>query len=96
MRKDKQKILGEVFNDEQVKTFLDGQPPEGVNLDYHLLERAYRGMNIENFETYLGFFTEAGRDLNATNPQGQTLLQIVSTHGHGEDYAAALKAKGAN
>ena len=29
--------------------FLNGTPPAGVAADYYLLERAYRGMNEENF-----------------------------------------------
>ena len=72
LKKDKQKVLGEVFDDERVKSFLNFQPPAGVSADYHLLEKAYRGMNIENFVTFLAFFKQAGYDLNATNPDGQT------------------------
>jgi ankyrin repeat protein len=95
LKKDKEKILGEVFDDERVKSFLDYQPPAGVDRDYHLLEKAYRGMNIDNFKTFLTFFSEAGHNLNATNPDGKTLMQIAGEHGHGGDYVQALKAAGA-
>jgi hypothetical protein len=96
VKKDKQKVLGEVFDDERVKSFLDYQPPAGVKRDFHLLEKAYRGMNLENFVTFLGFFTQAGHNINAVNPEGMSLTQIVSQHGHGADYVEALKAAGAN
>lgn len=92
LKKDKQKVLGEVFDDARVKSFLDYQAPAGVSTDFHLLEKAYRGMNIDNFATFLTFFTDAGYNLNALNPEGQTLVQIASQHGHGGDYVTALKA----
>ena len=95
LKKDKQKVLGEVFDDERVKRFLEYQSPAGVSIDFHLLEKAYRGMNIDNFATFLTFFTEAGHDLNPINPDGHTLLQIVSQHAQGGEYVAALKAAGA-
>jgi len=95
LKKDKQKVLGEVFDDERVKSFLNYEAPAGVRSDFHLLEKAYRGMNIDNFTTFLGFFAEAGHDLNAANPEGHTLMQIANQHGHGGDYVAALKTAGA-
>ena len=95
LKKDKQKVLGEVFDDERVKSFLDYQAPKGVSTDFHLLEKAYRGMNIDNFVTFLGFFKEAGRDLNATNPDGKTLAEVAGEHGHGVEYVDALRAAAA-
>lgn len=96
LKKDKQKVLGEVFDDERVKSFLDYQPPAGVDGDFHLLEKAYRGMNLDNFATFLQFFTQAGHNLDATNPEGKTLVEIASEHGHGGDYVGALRAAGAS
>ncbi|MGH1371408.1 MAG: PA4642 family protein [Cellvibrionaceae bacterium] len=95
LKKDKQKVLGEVFDDERIKTFLDIQPYGDMNADFHVLEKAYRGMKAENFETFVKFFKQDNRDLNAAGEDGKTLLQIVSEHRLGEDYAAILKAAGA-
>ena len=95
LKKDKEKVLGEVFDDARVKSFLDYQAPTGISTDFHLLEKAYRGMNIANFVTFLNFFTEAGHDLNATNPEGQTLAEVANEHGHGMVYVEALNAAGA-
>lgn len=95
LKKDKQKVLGEVFDDERIKTFLDIQPYGEMNADFHVLEKAYRGMKAENFETFVKFFKQDNRDINAVGEDGKTLLQIVSEHRLGEDYAAILKAAGA-
>ena len=91
LKKDKEKVLGEVFDDERVKSFLEYEAPTGVSTDFHLLEKAYRGMNIANFVTFLNFFKEAGHDVNATSPEGYTLAQVASEHGHGAAYVAALQ-----
>lgn len=91
LKKDKQKVLGEIFDDERIKSFLKYEAPEGVDADFHVLEKAYRGMRAENFATFLTFFSAEKRNVNATNPQGETLLSIVSSHRHAEDYVAALK-----
>ena len=95
LKKDKQKVLGEVFDDARIKTFLDIQPYGNTNADFHVLEKAYRGMNIENFVSFVGFFLEQKRDINATNSDNKTLLQLVTDHQHGKEYATALKQAGA-
>ena len=96
LKKDKQKVLGEVFDNERIKTFLEGPAPEGVAVEFHLLERAYRGMKAENFTTFVDFFVEAGHDLNATNPAGKTFLQLISDHRQADDYIQVLKTAGAH
>lgn len=95
LKKDKQKVLGEHFDDERIKTFLEYESPNDVSASYHLLEKAYRGMKADNFATFLGFFVEAGHDINAKNQDGVSFLSVVSQHRQAEDYIAALKANGA-
>ena len=95
LRKDKEKVLGETFDETRIKTFFDYDAPAGVNADFHLLEKAYRGMRGENFSTFIALFKEAGRDINAVGSEGKTLLQIAKEHRNGEEYALALEAAGA-
>lgn len=95
-RKDKEKVLGEIFDDARIATFLQFPAPAGVNPDYHLLEKAYRGMRGENFGTFVKLFLDAGKDINAVGPEGKTFLQVVKTHRNGEEYAAILAANGAH
>lgn len=95
LRKDKEKVLGEIFDEARIATFLEYPAPAGVNADFHLLEKAYRGMRGENFVTFVKLFTDAGRDLDAVGPEGKTFLQTVKAHRNGEEYAIALEAAGA-
>ena len=94
-KKDKQKVLDEVWTEERVKDFLNVQPAEGVDADFHVLLKAYQSMRLENFEEFVGFFVAAGRDLNCKGPQGESVLAIVSQHNNGGDYAEILTANGA-
>lgn len=95
LKKDKQKVLGEIFDDERIAGFLIGEAPEGFSRDFYLLERAYRGMKAENFSTFVHLFKEQGLDLNSQSPEGQTLLARIGEHAQGEEYAEILRAAGA-
>ena len=55
-KKDKEKVLDEVWTEERVHSFLDIQPPAGEDPDFHALLSAYRSMRLENFEQFLSFF----------------------------------------
>lgn len=95
LKKDKQKVLGEVFDEERIAGFLIGEAPDGVSRDFHLLERAYRSMKAENFATFVRLFREQNLDLNSTGPDGKTLLARIEEHRQGGDYAEILRAAGA-
>ncbi|GGC66985.1 PA4642 family protein [Marinobacter halophilus] len=93
---DKPKVIGEDWSDERVKSFLDLSPwDQSLNPDHYVLTRAYESMRAEDFERFIGFFLAAGRDLNAEDARGQTLLDRVSQHGRSVDYARALANAGA-
>lgn len=96
LKKDKKKVLGEVFDDARVLGFLNVEQHQGVDIDFDTLEKAYRGMTAENFASFVTFFKSEGRNLDAENADGQTLLQVISSHRHAGDYIEALKAGGAN
>ena len=95
LRKDKEKVLGEIFDEARIKTFLDYPAPAGINADYHVLEKAYRGMRGENFVTFIRLFVEAGKDLDVLGPDGKTFLQTIKTHRNAEEYVVPLEAAGA-
>ncbi|MAN51008.1 MULTISPECIES: PA4642 family protein [unclassified Marinimicrobium] len=95
LKKDKKKVLGEVFDDERIKSFFQYPAPEGMDPDFHLLEKAYRGMREENFATFVHFFVERGHNLNAPGPDGKTFLQTIKDHRLADEYIAALKQAGA-
>jgi hypothetical protein len=86
-------VTDEVWNDDRVKSFLALEPTGNDSADYHILLKAYRGMRPEDFERFLKFFVESGRDLDARDPQGRTLWQIISKHRHGSEFLAVKHAQ---
>lgn len=95
LRKDKPKVIVESFDDERIRAFLQVVPHGGLSLDYCALEKAYRGMNADNFATFVRYFVEAGLDVNAKGGDGKSLAEIIRGHRHGEAYLAALRDAGA-
>ena len=96
MRKDKEKVIDEVWTEDHVRSFLRARPHDGSNEDFHMLLKAYQSMRASDFELFVSFFRDEGRDLNATGREGRTVLEIVSTHRHGKEYAEILMTAGAN
>lgn len=94
-KKDKAKILGEHFDDARIRTFLQIEPYGNLHYDYCALEKAYRGMNAENFATFVRFFVEEGHNIKVTNGAGKTFLEVIRSHRNSEEYIDALKAAGA-
>ena len=95
MRKDKEKVLDEVWTEDHVRSFLDVRSHDGSNEDFHMLLKAYQSMRASDFELFVSFFLEQDRDVNAIGRDGRTVLDIISTHRHGGPYADILKAAGA-
>ena len=58
-RKDKKKVVDEVWTPERVRSFLSLEPPAGVDADFHRLRRAYQSMKVEDFEDFIDMFVEA-------------------------------------
>ncbi len=95
MRKDKQKVVDEVWTEDHVKSYLNVRSHDGTAEDFHMLLKAYQSMRPDDFELFVGFFCQDGRDLNAVGRDGRTVLELISTHRHGVEYADILKAAGA-
>ena len=91
MRKDKEKVLDEVWTEAHVKSFLDMRPHDGSDEDFHMLLKAYQSMRASDFELFVSFFTSENRNLAATGKDGRTVLDIINEHKHGADYAQVLK-----
>ncbi len=96
MRPDKKKVVDEVWDDDRVRSFLDKQPLGAeTSADYSALLFAYRSMRSEDFQRFIGFYQEAGRDLDATSITGETLLQTIASHGRSDAFRQILVAAGA-
>lgn len=83
--------FGEEWSDDRVRGYLDRQPPAGVDADFHVLCTAYKHMRAYDFERFMEFFLEAGRNVNAVNEQGQTLLDLVRRNPVSLDFVHILE-----
>lgn len=88
-------VRNEEWRDERIKAFLTLLPPESVPADYHLLQKAYRGMLPEQFERFVAFFVEAGHDINVRMSNGSTFLDHVNQHRSSSAYQDILRQAGA-
>ncbi|MBN7795326.1 PA4642 family protein [Parahaliea mediterranea] len=96
MKKDKEKVIDEVWTEDHVRGFLDVRAHDGGSDDFHMLLKAYQSMRASDFELFVKFFQEQGRDVNATGLDGHSVLAIVDEHRHGAEYAEILRAAGAS
>ena len=95
MRKDKEKVLDEVWTEDHVKSFLAVRPHDGSDENFYMLLKAYQSMRASDFQLFVAFMTGEGRDLNGTGKDGRSVLEIVGEHRHAGEYASILKAAGA-
>lgn len=72
--------FNEEWSDERVFAYLNHLPPKGVNADFHVLYNAYKHMRPFDFERLLTRFVADGRDVKATNPQGQTIADVIAQY----------------
>ncbi len=79
-------VTDEVWDDARVKSFLDLTPSNNTSVDFHVLLKAYRGMRPDDFARFLTFFMEASRDIDAKDPKGRTIWDIMATHRHGAEF----------
>ncbi|WP_460370086.1 PA4642 family protein [Pseudomonas sp. Tul1A2] len=86
MRKDKKQVIGDEIGDEQIKLFLDFEPVDATSPSLHKLIKAYRGLRIDDFERFLGFFVAAGYDVDGKDEQGKTFVDLIGDQRNAPDY----------
>lgn len=92
MRKDKKQVIGEEISDDSIRLFLDVEPADDTPPSLHKLVKAYRGLRIDDFERFLGFFKEAGYDLEARDAKGNDFIALIQDQRQAEPYIEAVKA----
>ena len=95
MAKEKEVVVDEVWTEARVREFLDVKPAEDIEADFHMLQKAYQQMRADNFEQFVAMFLQEGRNINARNPQGRTLLSYVREHAKSAEYVEILQRNGA-
>ena len=98
MKRDKQKVLDEVWDDDRVRSFLDktvpsqaGRPFPG-DPDFYVLRHAYQSMRAEDFGRFLDFYTAEGRDVHARDNKGRTLADAIAGHANAGPFIEFLYA----
>lgn len=89
------KVEGEQWSDERIKGFLEREPRDDTNPDFYVLIEAYQFMTPEFFARFVAFFADTGRDINATSPDGERVLDRIAQHPRSGAYVEALKQHGA-
>ncbi|MBG6288154.1 MULTISPECIES: PA4642 family protein [Pseudomonas] len=92
MRKDKKQVIGEEIDDAEIKLFLDVEPADDTPASLHKLVKAYRGLRIDDFERFVGFFVEAGYDLSAKDAQGKDFVALIQDQRQAEPYIEVIKS----
>ncbi len=91
MKRDKAKVIDEAWDDARVKGFLNKLPPElPGEPDFHVLLFAYQSMRVADFERFLSFFTQAGRDVGAVNADGEDVATYIARHAQAQPYIEAI------
>lgn len=99
MKKDKQKVLDEVWDDARVRSFLGKQRPSqsGAPLpgdaDFYVLRHAYQSMRPDDFDRFLGFYAAEGRDVRAKDGRGRTLADAIANHANAAPFVRLLNAR---
>lgn len=95
MKRDKQKVVDEVWDDARVRSFLRKTPPDlPGEADFHVLLFAYQSMRAGDFGRFLNFFVDEGRDVQARNRDGLNVAQYIARHAQAGPYINLLEAAG--
>ena len=92
LKKDKVKVLDEVWTKDRIRSFLAVQPAAGVNADYHALEKAYQQMRAEDFSVFIEFFVADQRNIDARNANGKNLAETIASHRKSSAFSDILRA----
>ncbi|MBA1244560.1 PA4642 family protein [Pseudomonas japonica] len=95
MRKDKKQVIGDEIGDEQIKLFLGVEPADDTPPSLHKLVKAYRGLRVDDFERFVGFFVEVGYDLHARDANGQDFVAQIADQRNAQEYIEIIQ-KAAN
>lgn len=87
----KPQVVDETWDDQRIRSFLQRQPFDHQSADFYVLLNAYQGMRVKDFQRFIDFFIEAGRNVNARDGKGRTILEIISKHRHAAGFVTVLE-----
>lgn len=72
--------FNEEWPDSRVFAYLNHLPPAGENADFYVLYTSFKHMRPGDFERLLVKFVADGRNVHATNNQGQTIADVIAQY----------------
>lgn len=91
LKKDKEKVFGGQWSEEQLKEFSQVTSHDGTDVDFLALKKAYQHMTVDAFSAFVAVLKQAGKNINAQNLEGQNFLQYIQQHTQSQEYEQALK-----
>lgn len=70
--------FNEEWSDERVFAYLEQLPPRDTDADFHVLYHAFKHMRPFDYERLLKQFVADGRNIQAKNPQGQSIAEYIA------------------
>lgn len=70
--------FNEEWSDERVFAYLEQLPPRDTDADFHVLCHAFKHMRPFDYERLLKKFVADGRNIQAKNPQGQSITEYIA------------------
>ncbi len=92
MRKDKKQVIGEEISDDAIKVYLSVEPADATPPALHKLIKAYRGLRVDDFERFLGFFKAAGYALDERDANGKGFIELIEDQRQAEPYIELIRA----
>lgn len=92
MRKDKKQVIGEEISDDAIKVYLTAEPADATPAALHKLIKAYRGLRVDDFERFLGFFIAAGYTLDTRDASGKDFIEHIQDQRQAEAYIDLIRA----
>ena len=92
MRKDKKQIIGEEISDDMIKVYLGAEPADATPPALHKLIKAYRGLRVDDFERFVGFFSEAGYALDLRDSNGKDFIELIQDQRQAAPYVDVVRA----
>ena len=92
MRKDKKQVIGEEISDDAIRAYLAAEPADATPPALHKLVKAYRGLRIDDFERFVGFFCADGYALDARDASGRDFIALIQDQRQAEPYIEMIRA----
>lgn len=94
VKKDKEKVFGGDWTEEQLKDYLTASPLANCSQEYSAVYKAYQHMVPEAFNKFIELYCDAGMDRVPKNADGVSIYHTIKGHNAMQEYAQILEKAG--